>query len=209
MFLSRFYTSAASSAYSKETDFQIALREYDALRRQVQTLMIIEVSTVNFTIVVGGIVVAALYQPTISSVFDKYPNLSLAIALLFPIFGLMNLYERVRLYCTVAYIDVYLRKKFNTLAGKDVLLWEDYLSSFKGPLMIFLDRVRSLIFVVPTFLLFFLFLNKTHGVYLFIDIVMMLANIVITLLYLFISARSRLSVYKQIAERRVNQDLTI
>lgn len=203
-------TEERSPEKAQDAEFQVVLREYDALRRQVQTLMIFEVHTVNFAIVFSGIIVAALSQDKVMNFVYGNPHIILPATVIFPVLGMMNIYERFRLFCTVAYIDTYLRGKIILFAGKDVLLWQSYLKDFtSGFMAVFLSKIRSCVFIAPAIFLFSIFFYIKDTEYTLVDFSFLFVSIISTIIYFAIASCVSRSAAIKIAKRRVYRDLSL
>lgn len=102
-----------------------------------------------------AVTMAAFANNAMFAMIRGNPAICLLIGALFLSFGLVNIYEKWRIFCAVVYIDGHIGPKLREMSEKDVLGWESYLDYLYrndafGRILI---RLRYLIFVGPAVVL--------------------------------------------------------
>jgi hypothetical protein len=152
---------------------EIDLQEYQALRTQIAALMAFEVQTVNFSIILIGIVASAFTQSGVISFTHRHPLTLLLISQPFNALGVMNIYEKYRIFCTAVYIDTFLRPRLCAQSGVSAALgWEGFLSavySISKTLRI-LSYARVMIFMAPSLAMTALYFALQPPLYSVVDV---------------------------------------
>ncbi len=179
---------------------QILLLEYQTQRDLINQLVSLEVQTVNFSIVGIGIFLGLVSQTSVRDFIVSWPEILLVPIPIFTIFGLMHLYEKFRIFCSVAYIEHYIKETLQKHTDILIFQWEKYLTHFYKTVKIglWLSKLRNFIFLCPSisFLLTFTYLCVCDITVIRV-IFFFLSAILIALHFIAISAITR----KYIAEQ--------
>jgi hypothetical protein len=144
----------------------VLVAEMEVLRNQVSAFMSFEVQMVYFAIGFLGVLVAALTQKPAFDVIAANPKILIFCASVFLIIGLMHIYEKFRVFETVAYIEVHIAAPLEVLTGRRPMsAWEGFLGFCYRHLTIkrYLALLRASLFVIPPVFLIVAFFSYKHG----------------------------------------------